>query len=262
MWTLRYLRFWIVKTLVQVQPAGPGHGRLPPLHALPEGARRQGGARRAIFTRSVPVCTDLLTIGDNTVIRKEAVINGYRAQAGVIRTGTVMMGHDVFVGEKTVLDIDTSFGGGTQLRPVPPPCTPARGCPTASGGTALPREEGIGGLPDGRAGAAQYRARVVYATQQLLTAVAGLAAAGARAASTLHPRQGAAPRRDHGPRHVGRREPARSTSSALVASAVLFSAFTPWSASSSSSRFPRLLNLTIAPDEVYGSTASPTGCTG
>ena len=63
----------------------------------------------------MPVCTDLLTIGDGTVIRKDAFFSCYRAHDGVIQTGAVTLGRDVFVGEKTVLDIGTSMGDGAQL---------------------------------------------------------------------------------------------------------------------------------------------------
>ena len=45
-----------------------------------------------IFTRHVPVCTDLLTIGPDTVIRKESFLNCYRAYAGWIQTGRVTIG--------------------------------------------------------------------------------------------------------------------------------------------------------------------------
>ena len=63
----------------------------------------------------MPVCTDLLTIGDGTVIRKDSFFTGYRAHAGVIQTGAVTLGRDVLVGEATVLDIDTAIGDGAQL---------------------------------------------------------------------------------------------------------------------------------------------------
>ncbi len=75
----------------------------------------QIGRGVTILSRHVPVCTDLLTIGDGTVIRKDAFFTCYRAHAGVIQTGAVTLGRDVFVGEKTVLDIDTSLGDGAQL---------------------------------------------------------------------------------------------------------------------------------------------------
>jgi non-ribosomal peptide synthetase-like protein len=114
-WSLAYVRFWIVKTLIRSNP-----GALlfigSPLYVLylrALGAKIGPGV--AIFSRRVPVCTDLLTIGAGTVIRKESFFLCYRAQAGRIETGAVTLGREVFVGEKTVLDINTSMGDGAQL---------------------------------------------------------------------------------------------------------------------------------------------------
>jgi non-ribosomal peptide synthetase-like protein len=115
LWSLAYVRFWIVKTLVRSSPAA----RLffgTPLYVLylrALGAKIGPGV--VIFSRRVPVCTDLLTIGAGTVIRKEAIFNGYRAQAGRIETGPVTLGRDVFVGERSVLDINTSMEDHAQL---------------------------------------------------------------------------------------------------------------------------------------------------
>jgi non-ribosomal peptide synthetase-like protein len=114
-WSLAYFRFWFVRTLIRGNPllllmAGS------PLYALylrALGAKVGRGV--TIFTHSVPVCTDLLTIGDGTVIRKDALLAGYRAHAGYIQTGAITLGRDVFVGEVTVIDIDTSLGDGAQL---------------------------------------------------------------------------------------------------------------------------------------------------
>jgi len=115
LWSLAYVRFWIVKTLVRSSPAS----RLfigTPLYVLylkALGARI--GPRVVIFSRRIPVCTDLLTIGAGTVIRREAIFNCYRAQAGRIETGPVSLGRDAFVGERSVLDIDTAIGDRAQL---------------------------------------------------------------------------------------------------------------------------------------------------
>src|SRR3989441_2762302 len=114
-WSLAYVRFWIVKTLIRSNPCALLFVGSPLyvhyLRAL--GARIGPGV--AIFSRRVPVCTDLLTIGSGTVIRRESFFQCYRAQAGRIETGTVTLGRDVVVGERTVLDIDTSLGDGAQL---------------------------------------------------------------------------------------------------------------------------------------------------
>jgi non-ribosomal peptide synthetase-like protein len=113
-WGLAYLRFWCVKTLVRLNPLVLFVGS--PLYVLylrALGAKVGRGV--AIFSRNVPVCTDLLTIGDGTVIRKDSFFTCYRAHAGLIQTGAVTLGKDVFVGEVTVIDIKTSLGDGAQL---------------------------------------------------------------------------------------------------------------------------------------------------
>src|SRR5207245_7344449 len=48
-------------------------------------------------------------------IRQETVLTGSRAQGGRIETGPVTLGRDAFVGERSVLDINTSIGDGAQL---------------------------------------------------------------------------------------------------------------------------------------------------
>lgn len=115
LWSLAYVRFWIVKTLIRSSPAARLFVGTPLylfyLRAL--GAKIGPGV--VILSRRVPVCTDLLTIGAGSVIRKEAIFNGYRAKAGRIEIGPVTLGRDVFVGERSVLDINSRMGDGAQL---------------------------------------------------------------------------------------------------------------------------------------------------
>ncbi|MDF3299265.1 Pls/PosA family non-ribosomal peptide synthetase [Streptomyces tropicalis] len=113
-WSAAYLRFWLVKVLLHANPMILFIGN--PLYVLylrALGARIGPGV--TILSRTVPVCTDLLTIGAGTVVRKDSYLLCYRAHAGRIQTGRVTLGRDVFVGEKTVLDIDSSIGDGAQL---------------------------------------------------------------------------------------------------------------------------------------------------
>lgn len=113
-WSLSYVRFWIVKTLVRSDPLVLFSGS--PLYLLylrALGAKVGRGA--VVLSRQVPVCTDLLTIGDGTVVRKDSLFACYRAHASVIQTGPVALGRNVLVSEATVLDIDTSMGDGAQL---------------------------------------------------------------------------------------------------------------------------------------------------
>jgi non-ribosomal peptide synthetase-like protein len=115
LWSLAYVRFWTVKTLIRSSPAARLFIGTPLYSFYLRALGAKIGPGVVIFSRRVPVCTDLLTIGAGTVIRKEAIFNGYRAQSGQIETGPVTLGRDVFIGEWGVLDINTSMGDGAQL---------------------------------------------------------------------------------------------------------------------------------------------------
>ena len=113
-WSLEYFRFWLVKTLVRLNPLVLFAGSpifIFYLRAL--GAKI--GRDVLILSPQVPVCTDLLTIGDNTVICKDSFFSCYSAHDGVIHTGPVTIGKNAFVGEMTVLEIGSSLGDGAQL---------------------------------------------------------------------------------------------------------------------------------------------------
>ncbi len=113
-WSLGYFRFWLVKTMLRTSPLVLFAGSplfVWYLRAL--GARI--GRNTTLLIRQIPVCTDLLTIGEGTLVRKDAVFTCYRAHAGLIQTGPVTLGRDVLVSEATVIDINTSMGDGSQL---------------------------------------------------------------------------------------------------------------------------------------------------
>jgi len=113
-WSLAYVRFWTVKALIHINPMILFAGN--PVYVLylkALGAHIGKGV--TILSTTLPVCTDLLTIGDGSVIRKDAFFPGYRAHGGRIQVGSVSLGKNVFVGEKTVLDINTAMGDDSQL---------------------------------------------------------------------------------------------------------------------------------------------------
>ena len=152
-----------VRPVLDRQDAGPVEpaGALSParrctlLYLRALGAKVGRGA--AIFSHHVPVCTDLLTIGAGTVIRKDAFFQCYRAQAGWIQTGAVTLGRDVFVGEKTVLDIDTSMGDGAQLGHTSA-LHSGQAVPAGERWHGSPAQRTDGGLPAGRAGRLRHAA--------------------------------------------------------------------------------------------------------
>ena len=113
-WGWRYYRFWVVMTLIRSAPVAMFKGS--PLYSLYLrllGAKL--GHNTVIESRAVPVCTDLIGIGDNTILRKDSTVLGFRAEAGYIHTGPVRIGRDAFVGEASVLDINTDMGDRSQL---------------------------------------------------------------------------------------------------------------------------------------------------
>ncbi|MET0190840.1 MAG: phosphopantetheine-binding protein, partial [Pseudonocardia sediminis] len=169
-WSLAYFRFWLVKTLIRTNPLVLLAVGSPiyPLYLRALGARVGRGV--VILSKSVPVCTDLLTVGDGTVIRKDALVSGYRAHAGAIETGPVTLGSDVFVGEATVIDIGTVMGDGAQLGHSSSLHT-GQSVPdgqSVHGTPAQPTDvdhRGVGPAPCGT------RRRLVYGLMQLVTAL-------------------------------------------------------------------------------------------
>ncbi|MCP5026236.1 MAG: AMP-binding protein, partial [Actinomycetia bacterium] len=113
-WSLAYFRFWLVKVIIQSSPLTAFVGT--PIYNLYLRALGAKIGRNAVILSPIfPVCTDLLTIGDGAVIRKDSSLTCYRAHAGLIQTGPVTVGSEAFVGEQTVLDINTTIGDWAQI---------------------------------------------------------------------------------------------------------------------------------------------------
>lgn len=171
-WSAAYLRFWTVRMLMRINPIVLFVGSpLAVVYLRALGAKI--GKRVVLLTPTLPVCTDLLTIGSDTVISRGAMLNGYRADAGVIRTGRVTIGSRVYVGGQSVLDIDTSIGNYAQLGHAS----------SLLPGQAIPAGEAWHGVPARRTDSnfrPQVRARVgalrpfVFGLGQLLGLVLGV----------------------------------------------------------------------------------------
>ena len=115
LWSAAYYRFWLARTLVRTNPlllVAAGSPLLP-LYLRLLGARIGPGV--VMLARTIPACPDLLTIGANTVLRKDSILSCYRAEPGIIRTGRVTIGARVVVGEASVIDIGTEIGDGGRL---------------------------------------------------------------------------------------------------------------------------------------------------
>lgn len=113
-WSMGYLRFWVVKTLMRTSPAALFVGT-PVYNAYLRLMGAKIGHNVIIASRHSPVCADMIAIGDDTILRKDSIVLGYRAQSNFIHVGPVTIGSAAFVGEGSVIDIDVAMGDDTQL---------------------------------------------------------------------------------------------------------------------------------------------------
>ena len=177
-WSLAYVRFWVVKTLVRRNPIVLFTGSpLFNLYLRALGAKVGRGV--VIFSTHVPICTDLLTIGDGTVIRKDSFINGYRAHAGFIQVGPISIGKNAVISEATVIDIDTSMGDGTQLGHASS-LHSGQTVPDGQHWHGTPGQQTSDGLPDGLSGSVRHLAEGRLRHLATADPVAGVPAGGYR----------------------------------------------------------------------------------
>ncbi|WP_203742343.1 Pls/PosA family non-ribosomal peptide synthetase [Catellatospora bangladeshensis] len=160
LWGLTYLRFWYVRMCMGASRLLMFYGTpLYPWYLRLLGAKI--GRNVVILSPVMPICTDLLTIGDNTVIRKDCYFLGYRAQAGYIQTGRITIGSDVIVGEHTALDINSAIGDGARLghsSTLPP----GYAVPPGESWQGMPPQPGHPGLPPVPARSCGWLRKTVY----------------------------------------------------------------------------------------------------
>ena len=113
LWSLDYVRFWTVATLVRACPLAYAASPLYALYLRALGARIGPGA--VILSRTVPVCTDLLEIGAHAVVRHGVAFSGYQVRAGAVRPGRVRIGAGAVIGEGSLIEPDTVVGDGARL---------------------------------------------------------------------------------------------------------------------------------------------------
>ncbi|MEP1208760.1 MAG: Pls/PosA family non-ribosomal peptide synthetase [Rhizobiaceae bacterium] len=112
-WTVRHFRFWIAQTAVQANPLVLFRGTpIYNVYLRLVGARVGKGT--LIFSPP-PVCTDLISIGENSVIRTKSAFHGYTARNGRLHLGTVKIGSESYLGEASVMDINSELGNDAQL---------------------------------------------------------------------------------------------------------------------------------------------------
>ncbi len=113
-WSLSYFRFWVVRQYIQINPMAMFVGT-PIYNQYLRMLGAKIGKNVVILSKSGPVCTDLISIGDNTILSRETILKGYRAEGGYIQTGPVSIGKNAFVGEASVIEINSVMEDDTQL---------------------------------------------------------------------------------------------------------------------------------------------------
>ena len=113
LWGWYYLRFWVVKKLVEAAPVAL-------LSATPFLAvfYRLLGARigRRVYLGSTRLmCFDLLRIGEGASVAREAGLLGYRVERDRLIIGPIAVGRGGYVGLRAVLEGDTSLGDYAEL---------------------------------------------------------------------------------------------------------------------------------------------------
>ena len=111
-WSMRYFRFWVVKTAVRGAPMALVDGPIRNVYLRLLGAKI--GADTVIQS-SLPVTTDLLSVGSGTILEKDSIVQGYKARSNYIHIGPIRIGDNAFVGEAAVVDINTVMEDDTQL---------------------------------------------------------------------------------------------------------------------------------------------------
>ncbi len=114
-WSWQYFRFWLVGRVIGASPLAAFLGT--PIYTA---YLRLLGARvdwNAAIYSPLPVCTDLIEVGDGAIVRKKATMLGFRAQDGRIRIGGVSLGRNTFVGESSTLEPGTVIEDGAELGP-------------------------------------------------------------------------------------------------------------------------------------------------
>ena len=113
-WSLKYFRFWLIKLFIITSPMELFKGSpLYNVYLRLLGAKI--GRNVVIQCRHSALCTDMLKIGDNTILRQDSTLISYKAKSNYIYTGSITLGKNVVVGEGSTIDINTVMEDNAQL---------------------------------------------------------------------------------------------------------------------------------------------------
>ncbi|MGI4835212.1 MAG: Pls/PosA family non-ribosomal peptide synthetase [Janthinobacterium lividum] len=113
LWGFYYYRFWVVKKLVEAAPtqllsATPFLAVFYRLLGAKIGANVYLGSTRLM-------CFDLLSIGDDASVAREAGLLGYRVERDRLIIGPIEVGRGAYVGLRSILEGSTALGEEAEL---------------------------------------------------------------------------------------------------------------------------------------------------
>lgn len=113
-WSLAYFKFWVVKQFIYFSPLMAFKGS-PFYNVYLRLLGAKIGHNVIIECEHVPVCTDMLVIGDDSVISDRSMLVTYKARSNYIYTGSIFIGNNVLIGEGSTVDINTIMEDNSQL---------------------------------------------------------------------------------------------------------------------------------------------------
>ncbi len=114
LWSAAYVRFWMARQIIRWAPANAFVGT-PIYNVFLRALGARIGRKAVIASTDIPVAADLFHVGDNAVVMKRVVAPGYSARGNRLHFGEIRIGAGGFVGEASVLDLDSSIGDFGQL---------------------------------------------------------------------------------------------------------------------------------------------------
>ena len=114
LWSVDYVRFWVARRLILLAPAFLFAGE-PLFNLFLRCLGAKIGARAVIASGVVPVAADLFEVGEDAVVSRRVLAPGYGVAGQEMSFGAIRLGKGAFVGEGSVLDLETEIGDFAQL---------------------------------------------------------------------------------------------------------------------------------------------------
>jgi non-ribosomal peptide synthetase-like protein len=114
LWSPPYFRFWTARLFLRMAPSRLFVGE-PLFNWFLRALGAKIGARAVIATNVVPVAADLFEVGEDAVISRRVLATGCNAVGQNLHFGAIRVGRGAFVGEASLLDLDTELSDFAEL---------------------------------------------------------------------------------------------------------------------------------------------------